>query len=170
MTTPENSPEIRVRIGRVKNVTNANLIALKMIGSDGPLDVIGMYGGLVFDEKPHLLEPGSLQVKPEARGNGYGELLMRRLVQEARELGVEVFRGSVESQYALDIRARVFGTTSMRFFDEVPDPTYRRALHYVELPMTFEQARESLVRAGTHEEDLEFRDHGITIEQPIVDK
>ena len=122
------------------------------------------YGGRV-NGQTHTLEPFPLFVETEYRGRGIGEALVRRVVEIARNEKADTIRGHVESQYALDIRANILGKENMRFFDEDLDDDGE--LTYTELPMTFDQARASLVRAASYETDLDRRNFGFVVEQNL---
>lgn len=122
---------------------------------------VGEYGGTVLNTPEHTMEPHTLYVEPHLRGNSIGTRLMHELVAQAKDLGIQTFRGHVESEYALDIKAQIFGTAALHYFD------YEPYGEEVELPMSFEQARQSLVIAGTSEDDLENRLIGFNVEVDI---
>lgn len=129
-------------------------------------DGVAEYGGFIAAAAPDRVSAYALTVEPAYRGQGMGEMLVRKLVEVASDLGASKLVGHIESQYALDIRARVFGKGAIRFFDdrdENPDADDFIAV-YNELPITFDQARQSLVRAEAYEEDLEFRQIGFNVE------
>jgi len=94
--------------------------------------------------------------------------MMRALIAEAERFGVKILGGHVESQYALDIRAKIFGKNALKFFydGEVGDPNIFPE-QYEELPITFEQARQSLERSAEYEKDLEHREYGFSIEADL---
>ena len=125
---------------------------------------LGEYGGRVISQT-RTLEPFPLFVETEYRGHGIGQALVKRVVELARNENADTMRGHIESQYALDIRANLFGKENMRFYDEDLDDDGE--LKYTELPMTFDQARASLVRAASYEADLDRRNFGFVVEQDI---
>lgn len=128
-------------------------------------DNLGDYSAFIYNDRQEVVSPNMLWVKPAARGRGLGEKMMRALVREAESLGVERFAGHVESQYALAIRARVFGKEALKFFadEETGDPEIFPEL-YDELPITYEQAIMSLQRSEQYENDLDMRRHGFSVE------
>lgn len=129
--------------------------------------VVGYYGAFADDYHPDVLEAEALVVQPAFRGRGLGERLVRKMVEVAKGRGVRKIRSHIESQYSLDIRARIFGKGSMKFFLDSPTHSKEAAPEqYEELPITFEQARASLVHAGRLE-DPESRTIGFTVEQDI---
>ena len=130
--------------------------------------VSGIFGGIIRDESPTVIQPDALFVEEQARGLGVGEKLVRRLLAEARKRNVETMRGHIESEYALDIRARIFGEEALKFFHDNPEGSKEEhPEQYAELPITFAQARASLVRARESEEDLEKRSIGFDVEVDI---
>ena len=129
---------------------------------------IATFGGVIKDETPTVIEPDALFVEEWMRGNGIGRRLVRTLVVESRKLGVETIRGHIESQYALDIRASIFGEQALKFFHDYPNRSIEEAPEqYTELPITFSQARASLVLAEESERDLDFREIGFDVEVDI---
>ncbi len=132
------------------------------------IDTIATFGGEIKDATPTIIEPDILWVEPWMRGHGIGERLVRALVTESKKLGVETIRGHLESEYALDIRARVFGENALRFFYDTWEGSIEEyPEQYAELPITFEQARQSLVRARDSEYDLDDRSIGFDVEVDI---
>lgn len=125
----------------------------------------GEYGGFIASDEPDRISPDRLWVRPDVRGRGLGEKLMRALLIEAQASGVKIFSGHVESQYALDIRARIFGKNAIKFFDDGDsgDPEIFHEL-YNELPITYEQAKQSLERSEQYEDDSDYRSHGFSVE------
>jgi GNAT superfamily N-acetyltransferase len=126
---------------------------------------IAEYGGIIPNDNPDTIGTYTLEVAPSFRGRAIGEKMMRTLIVEAKRLDLKTFGGHVESQYALDIRARIFGKNALKFFydgeagdlDDFPE-------QYEELPITFDQARQSLERSAEYEEDLEHREYGFSVE------
>jgi len=128
-------------------------------------DGIAEYGGFIAASQPDRITAYALTVEPAYRGRGMGEMLVRKLVEVAKDLGVNRLVSHIESQYALDIRARIFGREALRFFDdsdENPD-VYQFLATDSELPITFDQARQSLVRAEAYEESPEIRQFGFYV-------
>jgi GNAT superfamily N-acetyltransferase len=123
------------------------------------------YGGEANYDEPNVLVPSPLYVEPAYRGRGIGEALVRRLVEEAKREKIDTIRGHIESQFALDIRARIFGKESMKFFLDEEEAVAVR--YHLELPITFDQARASLVRVESYEKSLEDREIGFDVEQNI---
>lgn len=122
---------------------------------------VAEYGATVLADRPHTMEPHALYVEPYWRGNSLGERLVRELATQAKNLDIQTLRGHVESEYALDIKAQVFGSAALRYFD------YEPYGEEIELPLSFEQARQSLVRAKEFEKDLDYREIGFTVEVDI---
>jgi GNAT superfamily N-acetyltransferase len=129
-------------------------------------DGVGEYGGFIASATPDRVTAGPLKVDPAYRGKGIGEKLVRKLVDEAKGLGANKLVGHIESQYALDIRARIFGKSALKFYHHNPASYHPDDYpeKYDELPITFDQARQSLVRAEDYEDDPEYRDLGFHVE------
>jgi GNAT superfamily N-acetyltransferase len=70
------------------------------------------------------------------RGKGLGERLLRTFVAEAKDRGAEELWSDNISNMALRLRARIFGTAALHFYDS--DNTERGFL-----PMTYQQAVET---------------------------
>jgi GNAT superfamily N-acetyltransferase len=154
-----NSPEEKISV-KIDNTPKGVNIDLNF--DDG----VGEYGGFIYSAKPDRVVAGPLMVEPAYRGKGIGEELVRKLIDEAKSLGANKLTGHIESQYALDIRARIFGKSALKFYDDNA-AAYDRDEYpekYDELPITFDQARQSLVRAEEHEDDLDYRDLGFHVE------
>ena len=129
----------------------------------------GTYGGVIRDESPTVIQTDFLFVDPWIRGHGIGERLMKQLIKEALKLDVETMRGHIESEYALDIRSRIFGEEALKFFYDKPTGAQEDyPEQYDELPITFSEARESLVRAREFEDSLEERSIGFIVEVDIL--
>ena len=97
---------------------------------------------------------GSLRVAdPELRGNGIGERLTRSLSVLALKYGYPVIETHITSEYALDIKKRVFGVDRL---------AYTHA-DMGAIPETFDEAREMLVALRQTEEDIEQRTTGINL-------
>lgn len=130
----------------------------------------GYFGGEIKDNKPNVIEPLPLWVDPDYRGNGIGECLVKQLAEVAKKRNVDTIRGHIESQYALDLRGHIFGRESMKFFHDKPSGGQEEVPEqYQELPITFEQARESLARAEEHENSPNDRSIGFIVEQALKD-
>lgn len=129
---------------------------------------IATFGGEIKDETPTIIEPDILWVEPDMRGHNIGERLVRTLVAASKELGIETIRGHLESEYALDIRDRVFGEQALKFFYDNPLGSIEEyPEQYRELPITFRQARQSLVKARDSEDNLDYRSIGFDVEVDI---
>ncbi|MDB5163334.1 MAG: hypothetical protein JWO54_606 [Candidatus Saccharibacteria bacterium] len=131
---------------------------------------LATFGGEIKDEAPTVIEPNTLWVEPikGLRGHGIGERLVRALVVESKKIGVESINGHIESEYSLDIVKRVFGEQAVKFFHDTPDGTIDEyPEQFAELPISFQQARQSLVRAGSEEYALDHRSFGFDIEVDI---
>lgn len=144
---------------QTQDVSSGKHISLSLEGGAGG------YGGFIASGEPDRISPDRLWVRQGARGRGLGEKLMRALLVEAQASGVKIFGGHVESQYALDIRARIFGKNAIKFFDDGDsgDPEIYPEL-YNELPITYEQAKKSLERSEQYENDSDYRVYGFCIE------
>jgi hypothetical protein len=72
-------------------------------------------------------------------------------------------RSSCNASY---ISARIFGKNALTFFDHDADDFDPGTCleKNTELPITFDQARQSLVRAEEYEDDPEYRDPGFHVE------
>lgn len=127
--------------------------------------VIGEYGGFISNGLPDRLAPAKLWVEPVKRGNGYGEQLMSETVRLGIMLGAKKLVGHVESEYSLRIRAKLFGESALHFYDD-GDSTNGEITPEIadELPITYEQAIQSLQRASDSEDDLEDRKIGFDVE------
>lgn len=155
-----NSPEEKVNV-KIYNTPDGVSIRLNIIDDD-----VAEYAGFIASATPDRVTAGPLMVDPAYRGKGMGEKLVRKLVEEAQSLGANKLTGHIESQYALDIRARIFGKSALKFYDDdaasFDFDNYPEK--YDELPITFDQARQSLVRAEEYEDDAEYRDIGFHVE------
>ena len=166
-TLYDSSEEITISSDIVNEygITSIQVRAQQPFSSED-IPLVAEYGGATSYDEPNVIEPFPLYVGPEKfRGRGIGEALVRRLVEDAIRQGVDMMRGEIESQYALDIRARIFGKIGMKFFLNTNES--RNTGYYAELPITFDQARGSLVRAEAHEKSLEDRRIGFVVEQYI---
>jgi hypothetical protein len=129
---------------------------------------IATFGGDIKNDTPTVIEPHALFVEQWMRGHGIGCRLLKTLVFQARQLGVETIKGHIESQYSLDICAEIFGSNAIRFFHDSPDmPIENAPEQYKELPISFWEARDSLIRAEKSEDDLDYRSIGFDFDVDI---
>lgn len=127
--------------------------------------VIGEYGGFISSRHPDRLAPAKLWVEPDKRGNGFGEQLMSETVNLGIMLGAKKLVGHVESEHSLRIRAKLFGKSALQFYDDGSSTNDEMTPEIAaELPMTYEQAMQSLRRASSTENDLEDRKIGFDVE------
>ena len=83
------------------------------------------------------------------RGQGIGERLLRRLVREAKDRRLEDMESRITSEYALDIRGRVFGKENLEI-------TPGDSFHVPPIPkpegvISFDEARDWLARVSIYE-------------------
>lgn len=107
---------------------------------------------------PSELTTADFHVDEQRRERGIGTQLLMGAVAVAKEQGATKFVASVESPEAMHIRQKLFGE-NMKFSDY--DPTTKTE---ITVPITTEQAIQSLNRATEFEYDLEFREHGFMVE------
>lgn len=134
-------------------------------------DSYGQFSGVVdrFDD-PDTIIAGWLEVDPLFRGMGIGEKLVRRLAEEAKKRRIQHLESVITSQYSLDIRARLFGKEALNFYYDPPGiPTTPFPPAGMPLPITFDQARMSLVRAEAFEKDPDDRLHGFMTTVNLAD-
>ena len=121
------------------------------------------YGIQLNRGSSHIAQGNYLYVEEESRGRAIGEALVRRAVEIATELGAVQGESYVQSQYSLDIAGRVFGKEALRYYHLLEPETDDTPAVFVELPMSFDQARQSLVRAEGFENDRGHRDIGFEV-------
>jgi len=127
-------------------------------------EIIGEYGGFISAKYPRRFAPAKLWVRRNHRGRGYGEKLMQETVATGVALGVDRLVGHVESEHALRIRAKLFGESALHFYDDGVSIAGGMTVEAeAELPITYEQAIQSLQRASEYE-DPEDRKIGFNVE------
>ena len=112
---------------------------------------------LVRKTEGSYVDAGTLRVTdPELRGNGIGERLTRSLGVIACKYGYPKVVAAMASEFSLDIFGRVFGPERMTFYG-----TDTRTNALAALPISFAEARGTLVAFGAVEPDPEHRNLSI---------
>jgi len=125
------------------------------LGITGSSDSVGGITGALSLEGPSR---GQMKIRyvevfsTDDRGKGLGGRLLRAFAAEAKQAGATTLVGDIISEQEIHSRMQTFGEPNVRFYEELPvaDGT---AGGVVEVPLTREQAIQSLHRAQQADED-----------------
>lgn len=99
-----------------------------------------------------------MRVSPELRERGYAKQLLGAMAYIALREHAARLEVAVESPYVLRALRRVFSDDGLSFYDATPyEPDG------VRLPLSINDAIESLERATAYEDNLDHRRHGVVV-------
>jgi len=151
-TTPSS---VKVRVSSEKTNTGIHLEATAYRESGVP---VGDFDAFASDD-PYSLRANELYVPPTERRKGIGEALVRELSQAAKEEKFIQLESRILTSEALRVRRKVFGETALHFFHEAPG-----AKEPIEIPITYQQALESLDRAQSKKFSKSLVDKSIGVD------